>query len=354
VPLRPLSPKLRRYDPGFLRLWQDDLAEIVRLLRQLPDADIFLEADGHEVDEVTDLLGLGPRVGYFTATAMRTDPDALSVQELIKVRLSRDTGGVITAADPNLETSGAIEAIRSFVADRRRMPRWLERSVPRIWKRPRLFFAIAGVLLVPGTGSWSAAQYWLGQAAGYNSDQDAALRHYTAASDALETDPPSPALALALAGQASMLNLSGRHREGRDVAARALALARDVGDRRAEAFALLSMSQAVHLDDQRDQAVWLARQASQIDPADIPGDFARDCHTLLTMMLTETGDLDGARDSCADLLSLSRQAGDLPSEAVGLYLLADLDVRAGRLIDAWTELRRTDPFPGHALSHASR
>ena len=57
MPLRPLKPVVREYDLGDLRLWQDDLAEVVRLMRQLPDTDIRLEADGNELDDEADLPG---------------------------------------------------------------------------------------------------------------------------------------------------------------------------------------------------------------------------------------------------------------------------------------------------------
>lgn len=121
MPLRPLKPVVREYDLGDLRLWQDDLAEVVRLMRQLPDIDIRLEADGNELDDVADLPELGPRVGYFTATASRQQV------ELMKLELSRSSCA-ITATEPDLETSGAIEAIRTFLSGRRRMPPGCTRS----------------------------------------------------------------------------------------------------------------------------------------------------------------------------------------------------------------------------------
>jgi hypothetical protein len=37
---------VRQYELGDLRLWQDDLAEAVRLMQQLPDTAIRLEATG--------------------------------------------------------------------------------------------------------------------------------------------------------------------------------------------------------------------------------------------------------------------------------------------------------------------
>src|SRR5581483_490559 len=56
-------------------------------------------------------------------------------------------------------------------------------------------------------------------------------------------------------------------------------------------------------------------------------------------VLIEVGELAAARESCGGLLALARQAGDLVSEAVGLFLLADLELRAGRLAEATEQLR---------------
>jgi len=187
---------------------------------------------------------------------------------------------------------------------------------------------------VPGTALWGEAQFWLGQAVGKN-DQAAALAHYRAALAAAE--PGSPAAALALAGESNVLLLVGQVTESAAVARQALAVARQAGAPSAEVFALLDLSQAGAFSD--DDAVGWARQACRIDPATISGDFARDCRTMLTVALTEAGDLDEARDTADSLIALARQAGDPSSEAVGLFLLADVEVRAGRVTVAWERLR---------------
>jgi hypothetical protein len=95
-------------------------------MRQLTDVDIYLESDSNELDDVADLPGLGLRVGYFTVVASQP---ARSVKgrrppgEVLKLEFSRG-GCVITATEPDLETSGVIEAIRAFLAGHRRMPAW--------------------------------------------------------------------------------------------------------------------------------------------------------------------------------------------------------------------------------------
>ena len=191
---------------------------------------------------------------------------------------------------------------------------------------------------VPGTAPWCEAQYMMAQCVGKR-DQDAAMAHYKAASAALEGKPPSAALALALAGESNTLSLTGRYDESAVIAERALSLAREIPDPTAEVFALLCLAQACQCASDLEGAIAWARQASRIDPVTIPGDFARDCWTMLAVALTEVGDLDAARDSSDAVLALARQAGDLSSEAVGLYLLADVELRAGSLAKAWEHLR---------------
>jgi predicted ATPase/DNA-binding CsgD family transcriptional regulator len=191
---------------------------------------------------------------------------------------------------------------------------------------------------VPGTALWCEAQYMMAQCVGKR-DQHVAMAHYKAASAALEGKPPSATLALALAGESNTLNLTGRYDESAVIAERARSLAREIPDPTAEVFALLCLAQACQCANDLEGAIAWARQASRIDPVTIPGDFARDCWTMLAVALTEAGDLDAARDSSDAVLALARQAGDLSSEAVGLYLLADVELRAGSLAKAWEHLR---------------
>ncbi len=189
-----------------------------------------------------------------------------------------------------------------------------------------------------GSDRWCAAQFMLAQTSG-SSDQAAAIGHYTALRDAAGTGPPSAPLARSLAGLANIYNLLGRHREGAETAARALELAREVGDPCAESGALICLAQAAILADDLAVAVEYARQTLRIDAAAMPGDFARDCHTFLAYALVEAGELDEARDRCAELLDLSTRAGDLRAEAVGRYLLADAELRAGRIAEGRAQVR---------------
>jgi DNA-binding CsgD family transcriptional regulator len=183
-----------------------------------------------------------------------------------------------------------------------------------------------------GSDLWCAAQFMLGQTSG-SSDHAAAIGHYTALRDAALTGPPSAPLARSLAGLANIFNLVGRHREGAQTAAQALDLAREVGDACAESGALICLAQSAVLADDLAVAVGYARQTLRVDAAAMPGDFARDCYTFLAYALIEAGELDEARDRCAELLDLSTRAGDLRTEAVGRYLLADAELRAGRVTE---------------------
>jgi hypothetical protein len=84
--------------------------------------------------------------------------------------------------------------------------------------------------------------------------------------------------------------------------------------------------------------VQLIRQAQQI-PADIPGSIARGGRTTLTGALILSGDLAAAETVSAAALAWCREAGDLENLANLLSLMADLDLRAGRLDAATAHLQ---------------
>jgi hypothetical protein len=195
---------------------------------------------------------------------------------------------------------------------------------------PRLSAAVDAA--AEGSDLWCAAQFMLGQTSG-SIDPATSMGHYTALRDAVAARGPSVPLARALAGIANIMNLLGRDREGAETAARALDVARAAGDPSAEVGALICLAQAAVLADDLTVAVGYARQTLRIDAATVPGDFTRDCHTFLAYALIEAGELDEARDRCAELLDLSRRVGDLRTEAVGHYLLADTELRAGHLAE---------------------
>jgi DNA-binding CsgD family transcriptional regulator len=189
-----------------------------------------------------------------------------------------------------------------------------------------------------GSDGWCIAQLWLGWAAQYSADLAAALGHFTAVRDAVAGRPPSPALTLALAGRAGILRLMGRTAEAAGDARRALALARQIGDPIGELEALDALSLSAEYAGNHHEAVRLARQAGQIT-AGIPGTLARTCSLVLTMVLTNAGNLAEAERVGTAGLARAREVGDLFNQAVLLPRIADLDLRAGRVGDAAAHLQ---------------
>lgn len=120
--LKRLKPLIKQHDLGYVRLWQDELAGIVLLMRQLDGADLHIEADEWAVDDVeVDLPKIGSRcVKSFKATASRTLADELP-HEIMKVELSTYRSE-IEAADADLTTTGAINEIVALTDHCRRIP----------------------------------------------------------------------------------------------------------------------------------------------------------------------------------------------------------------------------------------
>ncbi len=190
----------------------------------------------------------------------------------------------------------------------------------------------------PGSEMWCSAQFWLSQAAAEAGDAAAMLSHSTAARDALAAGGPSRALADALSVRADALMNTDRVADGAAEAGRVLEMARGIGYPAGEAYALSNLGLAGYYLDDYDTAVRWLRQACQIDPATIPGDLARECRTLLTSALIQAGEIVAAGESAAATLALAREAGDLQAEAHCAHQLADVDMRAGRLAEAWAQL----------------
>ena len=188
------------------------------------------------------------------------------------------------------------------------------------------------------SGTWCAAQVWLGWAAWSSADLAAALGHFTAVRDAAADRPPSRALTAALAGRAAVLRQMGRTAEAASDGRRALALARQIGDPAGELMALLDLSLDAAYAGHHDEAVRLARQAGQIT-AGIPGGLARLRSQVLTIVLADAGDLAEAARAGAAGLARARDAGDLWNQAALLPRIVDLDLRAGRTGDAAAHLR---------------
>jgi non-specific serine/threonine protein kinase len=189
-----------------------------------------------------------------------------------------------------------------------------------------------------GSDAWCTAQFWLGYTALLSADLPGALDRFTALRDTREDRPASPALAAALAGRSLALTYLSRLAEAAEDGRRSLALAWTAGDPTGQARALVNLSSAAYAVGDTEEAARLAWQAEQI-AAEVPGSIARAGSNILTMALTELGDLAAAERICAAGLARSREAGDLWSLARLLTQLAVLDVRAARAADAAAHLR---------------
>jgi non-specific serine/threonine protein kinase len=200
--------------------------------------------------------------------------------------------------------------------------------------------------------SWCAVKYWLGQAGYASGDFTLARNSYGAVIDAAAGRAPGPLLADALAGRAITLANNNKVRAGLDDARRAFAVARDLGYQAGEALALNILSLIAYYTGDMEMALTWIRQATQIDPAVIPGWFARWVRSWLAVFLTEIGDWPAAEAMCADSLARAREARDQRNQAFCLGLMAQLDLRAGRIVSAGHHLRESlelstrigDPF----------
>ena len=213
---------------------------------------------------------------------------------------------------------------------------WWWRLRGRLTGQHSLLCEIAGSA-EPGSDGWCAAQFWLGWAAVFAADLAAALGHFTAVRDAAAGRGPSRVLAEALAGRSSTLLNLGRIAEGAEDGRRSLAMARELGYPVGEAIALGVLAVAALYCGDHDRAVQLIRQQEQL--AGMPGSIRRRGSTMMIGALIEAGDLAAAERACRAALARCQDLGDAENLPDLLFLMADLDVRAGRLQDAASHLR---------------
>jgi hypothetical protein len=111
---------------GSLRLWRNDLQQIVDQVRSLPGVRIDLEADNIKLDDVeTELPGLGDRLSYFTLKAYSEGAEVLSLR-------LREDGCTLATSNPGPEVRRVIGAIEDIARQRRRVPMWF----PRVSRHP--------------------------------------------------------------------------------------------------------------------------------------------------------------------------------------------------------------------------
>jgi predicted ATPase/DNA-binding CsgD family transcriptional regulator len=189
----------------------------------------------------------------------------------------------------------------------------------------------------PGSDEWCAAQDWLGMASLNSADLPRALGHLTAARDAMQGRGPSRVLADILAGRSVVMLNMGRREEGAEEGRRALAMARELGYPAGEAAALEALGIAAYYRGDYDEAVRLGRLQQQITAA-VPA-VSRGGNTLLAGALIEAGDLAGAQDAGAAAVARCRDAGDVGKLPELMTVMADLDLRGGRIGDAAGHVR---------------
>ena len=115
-------------------------------------------------------------------------------------------------------------------------------------------------------------------------------------------------------------------------------MGRETGYPGLEAMALACLSGAVWHGGDRDGALRLARQAQQV-PGEIAGALRRALSQIVTMILTEAGDLAAAEQACTAALASCRDVGDLTNLSAQLCNRTILDLRTGRVGDATAHLR---------------
>jgi DNA-binding CsgD family transcriptional regulator len=109
-------------------------------------------------------------------------------------------------------------------------------------------------------------------------------------------------------------------------------MARELGSPAEEAWALEALGIAASNRGDYGEAVRLGRLQQQITAA-VPA-VSRGGGTMLTRALIDAGDLAGAQDAGAAVLARCRDAGDVTKLPELIMVMADLDLRAGRIDDA--------------------
>ena len=179
--------------------------------------------------------------------------------------------------------------------------------------------------------AWCAGQVLLGE---ITQDLREALGYFTAVRDAIGRQGASSVLVDALAGRSVYLLNMGRVPEAQQEAHDVLAMARGLGYPAGEMVALTALGMAARYLGDMEQAVEWHRQASQIDPAQVPGRRARECAVPWVQILMTAGQVTAARRACADGLARARTAGDLTNRMICLRAAADLDLRTGHVAEA--------------------
>lgn len=128
--LRRTEPHTVARELGYIRLWRDDLAEIVFVMRQVAP-DLTLSTDTYDLDSVDDLAKIGEEsIAKFVATSADS-------------RIHFEVGprrSYIFAVDSDLLTRGMLDEVQRIA---RRRPRRLVET----WNKPALRISSGLILL---------------------------------------------------------------------------------------------------------------------------------------------------------------------------------------------------------------
>jgi hypothetical protein len=147
--LRKLGPEVTRRDLGPVRMWRDDIAEMVAVFREaIPQGDVDIEVDGYKVDEIEDLAELKvPNIEVLTV-------EDRSEKVALELSTSRC---LIKAYDPDLATRGMIAELAQIAERCRRRYVGLRILSSGFFGLVNLcIFFLLGVALkaIPVTGEW--------------------------------------------------------------------------------------------------------------------------------------------------------------------------------------------------------
>ena len=189
--------------------------------------------------------------------------------------------------------------------------------------------------------AWFAASTWLGRLAHSTAQWHPALAHFDAVCDGLASSPPSTELVDGLAGRSGTLRNLSRLPEATDAAQSALGLAQQLRYAEGEALALTQLSLAAGYSGDTRTAMQRALQAAHVDETRLPDRMSRRVALVLTIAQADSGELDAARQTCAQGLASARTAGDVAGQADFLYFTTHITLRAGAFDDAGTHIRES-------------
>lgn len=193
---------------------------------------------------------------------------------------------------------------------------------------------------------WFAGQTWLGRLAQSTARWRAALEHFSAVCEGLESDAGSSAFVEGLAGRSGTLRNLSRLSDATETAHRALEIARQLDYAEGEALALTQLSLAAGYAGDEATAKHYAGRAAEIDGSRLPDRLARRVALVVTLAEIDSGDLEAARGACADGLESARAAGDVPGQADFCSCAARIALRTGDIEQAAAHIRESLPLTG--------